>query len=147
MKSRSISPSLTITLAMAALDLVWLPGHIVEPLIALSIIFVAVENLATTTPPLWRRISITFVFGLIHGLGFASALRDIGLGTMPGSVVWPLLRFNLGVEAGQLAVAALLLPLLLGVKKKSERQADRMVAVGSCLVAVIGAYWLLTRIA
>ena len=55
---------------------------------------------------LWRRAMITCFFGLIHGLGFASALRDIGLGTIPGGVIGPLLKFNLGVEAGQLCVAA-----------------------------------------
>lgn len=136
----------SITLAAVALDVVWLPGDIVEPLIALSIVLVAVENLSASAPPLWRRMSLTFLFGLIHGMGFASALRDLGLGTMPGSVMWPLLKFNLGVEAGQLAVAALLLPLLLRAKSKSERYANRIVVIGSGMVAAIGAYWFITRL-
>ena len=134
----------SITLAMAALDVVRLSGTIVEPLIALSIVFVAVENF-WGSPPLWRRAAITCSFGLIHGLGFASALRDIGLGTIPGGLVWPLLRFNLGVEAGQLCVAALLLPLLWWAKR-DERFSKLLVPVGSSLVALVGSYWLVTRI-
>jgi len=134
----------SITLALAALDLVRLPSGIIEPAIAASIVFVAAENLLVT-PPLWRRAAITCLFGLIHGLGFASALRDIGLGMIPGGVAWPLLRFNLGVEAGQLAVAAVLLPLLL-LARRNERLAKWLVCSGSILVAVVGAYWLTTRI-
>jgi hydrogenase/urease accessory protein HupE len=135
----------SITLALAALDVVRLSGVIVEPLIALSIIYIAIENLSGK-PSLWRRATITCFFGLIHGLGFASALRDIGLGTIPGGVLGPLLRFNLGVEAGQLCVAAVLLPLLLAAKR-SERFSKTLVPVGSVLVALIGAYWLVTRVA
>ena len=115
----------SITLVLAALDIVRLPAELVEPAIALSIVYVACENLLGT-PSLWRRAAITFFFGLIHGLGFASALRDIGLGSIPGGVVWPLLKFNLGVEAGQLAVAAVLFPLLLAARRNEQhRQAAR----------------------
>jgi hydrogenase/urease accessory protein HupE len=135
----------SITLVLAALDVVRLSGTIVEPLIALSIVYIAIENLRSQ-PPLGRRVAITCFFGLIHGLGFASALQDIGLGTIPGGVVWPLLRFNLGVEAGQLAIAALLLPLLLWAQR-SERFSERLMPVGSCLIALIGAYWLVSRLA
>ncbi len=135
----------SITLAMAALDVVRLSGAIVEPLIALSIVYIAIENLSGK-PALWRRAAITCFFGLIHGLGFASALRDIGLGTIPGGVVWPLLRFNLGVEAGQLCVAAVLLPPLLWAKR-TERFSRWLVPVGSGLIALVGAYWLVTRVA
>ena len=134
----------SITLALAALDVVRLPGSIVEPLIALSIVYVAVENLAGTHS-LWRRAAITCCFGLIHGLGFASALRELGLGTIPGGIVWPLLKFNLGVEAGQLCVAAVILPLLLWMKQK-ERVAKMIVPSGSIVVAAIGTYWFVTRV-
>lgn len=135
----------SITLALAALDVVRLPSGIVEPLIALSIVYIAVENLRSQ-PPLWHRVAITSFFGLIHGLGFASALREIGLGTIPGGVIGPLLRFNLGVESGQLVVAAILLPLLFWAQKH-ERFATRLVPVGSCLIALIGGYWLVSRVA
>lgn len=134
----------SVTLAAAALDIVGLPGEIVEPAIALSIVYVAVENLFGT-PTLWRRAAITCGFGLIHGLGFASALRDIGLGKIPGGVVLPLLKFNLGVEAGQLFVAALLLPLLFQLRR-NERLTMRLVPAGSILVAVVGGYWFVTRV-
>lgn len=135
----------SVTLAMAAFDVVRLPGSVVEPLIALSIVYIAIENLSGK-PGLWRRAAVTCSFGLIHGLGFASALRDIGLGTIPGGVVWPLLRFNLGVEAGQLCVAAVVLPVLLWAKR-NERVSAALVPVGSVGVAIVGAYWLVTRVA
>ncbi len=134
----------SVTLALAALNVVQLPAAIVEPAIALSIIFVAVENLFGT-PPLWRRAAITGIFGLVHGLGFASALRDIGLGTVPGGVLWPLLKFNLGVEAGQLCVAAVFLPLL-AIARKNKMLEKYLVPVGSSLVALCGVYWLIGRV-
>jgi hydrogenase/urease accessory protein HupE len=134
----------SITLALAALGVVRLRGEIVEPIIALSIVYVAVENLFAPTV-LWRRAAITGLFGLVHGLGFASALRDIGLGTIPGGVLWPLLKFNLGVEAGQLCVAAVLLPLLLRARR-SERLTEWLVPSGSILVALFGGYWLVMRV-
>ena len=134
----------SITLALAALELVQLPAGIVEPAIALSIVYVAVENLFTT-PTLWRRVTVTFVFGLIHGLGFASVLRDIGLGSLPGGVTWPLLRFNLGVEAGQLCVAILLLQVL-NYSRKNEGFHHRLVRYGSLLISLCGGYWLIARI-
>ena len=133
----------SVTLALAALDVVRLPGPIVESLIAASIVYVAIENLSTQ-PSLRRRVAITSFFGLIHGLGFASALREIGLGTIPGGVIWPLLKFNLGVEAGQLCVAAIIFPLLLWIRK-SERLSDKVLYGGSTLIALMGGYWLVTR--
>ncbi len=134
----------SITLALAALDVVRLPGEIVEPVIALSIVYVAIENLFGT-PALWRRAAVTCLFGLVHGLGFASALRDIGLGTIPGGVLWPLLEFNLGVEAGQLGVAVVFLPLL-WLTRRNEQLVARLVPAGSISVAVVGGYWLVTRV-
>ncbi|HVJ66913.1 MAG TPA: HupE/UreJ family protein [Caulifigura sp.] len=134
----------SVTLALAALDVVSLPGKIVEPAIAASIVYVAVENL-WTKPVVWRRAVITFVFGLVHGLGFASVLKEIGLGRLPGGVVWPLVRFNLGVETGQLAVAAALLPVLTLVRR-SKRLREGAVVIGSVAIAVCGAYWLVVRV-
>ncbi len=134
----------SVTLALAALDIVRLPSEIVEPAIALTIVYVAVENLFGT-PTLARRAAITCCFGLIHGLGFATALRDIGLGTIPGGVVMPLLKFNLGVEAGQLCVAAVLLPLLFRLRR-NEQLASRLVPACSMLVAMVGGYWFVTRV-
>lgn len=135
----------SITLALAALDVVRLPAAIVEPVIALSIACVAIENF-WGEPPLRRRMVVTFAFGLIHGLGFATALREIGLGTIPGGVVVPLLSFNLGVEAGQLCVAAVLFPLIRWARACSA-WAAAVVPVGSALIAAAGLYWLVTRVA
>jgi hydrogenase/urease accessory protein HupE len=135
----------SVTLALAALDIVSLPGTIVEPAIAASIVYVAIENLWVKHPAVWRRAVVTFLFGLIHGLGFASVLKDIGLGRLPGGVIWPLVRFNLGVETGQLGVAALLLPVLASLRR-SQRGYDRIVIAASILIALCGAYWLITRV-
>ncbi len=93
----------TITLALAALGFVNIPGSIVEPLIAASIVFVAIENIWAKGISPWRPFVI-FGFGLLHGLGFASVLGDFGLPS--GTFVPALIGFNVGVEVGQLAVIA-----------------------------------------
>lgn len=95
----------TITLALAALGYVTLPGEIVEPLIAASIVFVAVENIFTKRVSRWRPYVI-FGFGLLHGLGFASVLGEFGL--PQETFVAALIGFNVGVEVGQLAVIAVM---------------------------------------
>jgi hypothetical protein len=95
----------TITLALAALGYVSIPGEIVEPLIAASIVFVAVENIFTRQVSRWRPYVI-FGFGLLHGLGFASVLGEFGL--PQETFVAALIGFNVGVEVGQLAVIAVM---------------------------------------
>jgi hydrogenase/urease accessory protein HupE len=99
-----------LTLALATTGVLNIPPAIVEPVIAASIVFVGLENLFR------RRIAerwvVTFVFGLIHGLGFASALRELGIGGFGVGVVIPLFSFNLGVELAQITIAALVLPLV-----------------------------------
>lgn len=136
----------SVTLALAALDVMYVAPAIVEPAIALSIVYVAVENvIAKGKPSYWHRATVTCLFGLIHGLGFASALRDIGLRSVPGGVLWPLLKFNLGVEAGQLCVAVVILPLLLYVRRK-QRISMTIERVGSIMIACLGGYWLATRL-
>lgn len=98
----------SLTLIASGLDWVRLPSRFVEPAIALSIFYVAVENLFVRQPE--RRWLLTFFFGLVHGFGFASVLREIGL--PPRGLVLSLLSFNVGVELGQLAVVAAMAPLL-----------------------------------
>ncbi|MFT4699563.1 MAG: hypothetical protein ACI9ND_002488 [Yoonia sp.] len=95
----------TITLAAAALGFVTVPGDIVEPLIAASIAYVAIENIFVRNLSPWRPI-IVFGFGLLHGLGFASVLGEFGL--PQGSFIPALIGFNIGVEVGQLAVIAVM---------------------------------------
>lgn len=100
----------SITLALATLGVVDLPGRLVEAVIALSIAWVALENLLSRRPPA-RRLAVSFVFGLVHGFGFSSVLSDLGLPRENFAVA--LLSFNLGVEAGQVAVVLLTVPVLL----------------------------------
>jgi len=93
----------SVTLALAMLGVISLPASIVEPLIALSIVYIAIENLATNRLSPWRPF-VVFGFGLLHGLGFAGVLTEFGL--TPTHFVSGLIGFNVGVEAGQLAVVA-----------------------------------------
>ena len=95
----------TITLALAALNIVNVPGSIVEPLIAASIVYVAIENVFSDGLNKWRPVVI-FGFGLLHGLGFASVLGEFGL--PEGAFIPALIGFNLGVEVGQLFVIAIM---------------------------------------
>jgi len=135
----------SVTLALAALNIVHLSSRIVEPAIAATIVYVAFENLFGHHRLAWRA-AIAFGFGLIHGLGFASALQSIGLGSTSEGVLLPLVKFNLGVEAGQLSVAMVLLPTLWALKKNDSFKTTGVVA-GSLLVAAIGGYWMVIRLA
>jgi hydrogenase/urease accessory protein HupE len=133
----------SITLALAALDVVSFPASLVEPLIAASIVLVGVENLLLKhAPP--ARTALCFGFGLVHGFGFAGALRELGLGQNGAPIALPLLGFNLGVEAGQLLVVAVLLPLLLCLRKSPALSRIALPAA-SLAVAVAGAWWLVDR--
>ncbi|MEO8005177.1 MAG: HupE/UreJ family protein [Betaproteobacteria bacterium] len=106
----------SITLALAALDLVVLPGAFVESVIALSIAYVALENLLPRHA-VSRRWMVSFVFGLMHGFGFSSVLREIGL--PKENLLLALLNFNLGVEVGQATIVLLAVPLLMRFKNRS----------------------------
>jgi hypothetical protein len=134
----------SLTLALAALNVVSLPPRVVEPLIAASIIFVAVENLVRHEAPKGRW-AVTLAFGLIHGFGFASVLKEIGLGKDGTSLLVPLFSFNFGVELGQIAVAAVFLPVLWQLQKKPAFLRYGLPAI-SAGVALLGAYWLVERI-
>ncbi|HXJ73285.1 MAG TPA: HupE/UreJ family protein [Candidatus Dormibacteraeota bacterium] len=134
----------SITLALATLGWVQIPGRIVEPLIAASIIYVGVENLVRGDAPRGRGL-LTFAFGLVHGLGFASVLREIGVASSPGGVVMPLFSFNLGVELGQLLIAVVALPLIWELARR-PLLAKRCLPVSSAVVALAGSYWLIQRL-
>jgi hydrogenase/urease accessory protein HupE len=131
----------SITLALAALD-VWSPSpRIVEPAIALSIAYVGIENFFVKDAS--KRWRITFPFGLIHGFGFAGALREIALPR--ASIPTALVSFNLGVEAGQLAVLAVLLPVVLLLRNRSWFE-PKGVRVLSGAVALAGGIWFVARL-
>jgi hydrogenase/urease accessory protein HupE len=134
----------TVTLAAAATSIITVPAYIVEPAIAASIIYIAVENIfAKRLNPL--RLPLVFVFGLLHGLGFASVLQEFGL--PDESFVPALLGFNLGVEIGQLAVIGAAF-LLVGVWFRRHRFYRALVTIpGSAIIGVAGAVWLLQRVA
>ncbi|UPK25758.1 HupE/UreJ family protein [Bradyrhizobium sp. 195] len=138
----------SITLSLAALNLLVIPSRIVEPAIAASIVFVAVENFfSRDVDKRWR---MAFLFGLIHGFGFAGALREIGL--PPNAAVPALAAFNIGVEIGQIAIVAVALPALgfLDRLTTTDRtgpvRAARLVYMVSAVISLLGGYWLLVRI-
>ena len=106
----------SITLGAAALDIITLPSALVEAVIALSIAYVAFENLFPRFA-VSHRWHISFLFGLVHGFGFSSVLKEIGL--PKDSLIWSLLNFNLGVEAGQLIAVMITVPLLIQLRKTS----------------------------
>lgn len=139
----------SITLILAALEIVALPGRLIESGIALSIAYVAAENFiiftgnnSTDAENLTRhRWILTFFFGLVHGFGFANVLRDLGL---PGrGLIGSLLSFNLGVELGQIVIVGVLFPIILIVAKtKFQRQ---VVYALSSIIFVFGLSWFIER--
>lgn len=132
----------SITLALAIYGIVALPARVVEPLIALSIAYVAVENVVTRDLKSWR-LGLVFGFGLLHGLGFAGVLQDLGLPR--GEFVTALVTFNLGVEAGQLTVIAAVLAVTAPLVRR-EWYRRRVAVPASVAIAAVGMYWTVTRI-
>lgn len=132
----------TITLIMATYGVVSLSPDIVEPLIAFSIVFVAAENLYHSRLQAWR-IVIVFLFGLLHGMGFASVLMDFGL--PQSQLLASLIAFNVGVEIGQLLVIAAAF-LVVGWFRKQHWYRQRIILPGSACIAAMGLYWTVTRV-
>jgi hydrogenase/urease accessory protein HupE len=134
----------SLTLAIATLNLIEIPSRIVEPLIAASIVFVGLENFLRNGEPTGRWL-LTFAFGLIHGFGFASALRESGVGSHSGGIAVPLISFNLGVECGQIAIAAVALPIIWKLRDQ-PRILRGWIPATSCIVGVLGTYWFVQRV-
>jgi hypothetical protein len=130
----------SLTLSLAALGVVTLPARFVESAIAASVVVAAADNLRPFLPS--RRWAVAFAFGLLHGIGFASALG--GLGLPNGALVPALLGFNLGVELGQLALVAAFLPLAFAVRG-SFAYRRLVLAGGSLAVAALALVWLVER--
>jgi hypothetical protein len=132
----------SITLGLAMYGLISPPTYIIEPVIALSIMFVAIENIISDElKP--SRILIVFGFGLIHGMGFASVLTDLGL--QKNQFLTSLLTFNLGVELGQIAVILLSWFLIGKWFHKKNWYRKRIVIPISAVIAVIALYWTIER--
>ncbi|WP_158299425.1 HupE/UreJ family protein [Paenibacillus antri] len=128
------------TLALSALELASLSPLVVEPVIALSILYVAAENVLRREEADRSRLQVTALFGLVHGFGFAEILH----GTLSGNVALPLFSFNLGVEIGQLVVVAAALPLLWSVRRYAGRIPWARYASGA--VGAFGLYWFCERV-
>lgn len=133
----------SITLACAGLNLIDLPSSFVEPFIAATIIYVGVENIIRGDHPKGRHW-LTFGFGLIHGFGFAGVLREMDISSGDTGILLPLLSFNLGIETGQIAVAAIVLPMIWWLNNQVTT-ADRFLKGGSVAVSLMGAFWLVER--
>lgn len=133
----------SLTLVVAALRPALAPTGWVEPVIALSVAYVGIENLRPRVPN--RRLGIVFAFGLVHGFGFASVLQEIGLPRV--GLVASLLAFNLGVELGQAAAVTVSLPILLWLARRNTPAFERWVlGLGSTALAVAGLVWFVARV-
>jgi HupE / UreJ protein len=130
----------SITLSLAVLGVISLPSRIVESAIAASVIFAALSNLRGAVE--LKRWVMAFVFGLIHGFGFASVLVDLGLPT--NALVLALVGFNVGVEIGQLAIVAVFLPLAFWLRRTRFYQVA-VLKGGSLIVALLATWWLVQR--
>jgi hydrogenase/urease accessory protein HupE len=151
----------SITLSLAALNVLSPPASVIEPAIALSIVFVGADNLlvhrdsrktdgshagghGTSKPPRDIRPLVAAVFGLIHGFGFATVLKAFGLPIT--ALGWSLFSFNLGVEIGQLAIVLVVAWVLASVRRHSETLGRRLVVIGSVAVIAAGGYWFIERV-
>jgi hydrogenase/urease accessory protein HupE len=133
----------SITLSIAALNLFSPPSRVVEPLIALSIVYVGIDNLMVRGGR-DVRVWIAFTFGLVHGFGFAGVLREMDLPAR--ALGWSLFSFNLGVEIGQVLVVVLVASALAFLRHRSEAAGRRLAFAGSLVVVVAGTFWFVQRV-
>jgi len=133
----------SITLALATFGVVTPPASLVEPTIALSIVFVGVTALFVNTSR-DPRLPIAFCFGLVHGFGFASALQEMMLPRH--ALGWSLFAFNGGVEIGQACIVMLVAPLLGLLRQRSPALAQRVIATGALCVITAGGFWFFQRV-
>jgi hypothetical protein len=133
----------SITLAMSMKNIIVAPPAVVEPIIALSILFVAIENLLLTELKPWRVI-LVFLFGLVHGMGFASSLNEIGL--PENKFLTSILSFNVGVEFGQIAVIVAMFSLIVLPLGKRTVYRKAIVYPLSILIGITAFYWTIERV-
>src|SRR5687768_1142439 len=133
----------SVTLSLAALNVITPPANVIEPAIALSIVFVGADNLVRGDGR-DLRAWVALVFGLVHGFGFANVLREFGL---PSEALgWSLFSFNVGVEIGQLAIVLLVASLLATIRRYSDRLRYRVAFARSIVVIAAGTYWFVERV-
>jgi hydrogenase/urease accessory protein HupE len=133
----------SITLGLSMYGLVSVPAKIVEPAIAISIAYVAIENIFLKQLKTWR-VALVFSFGLLHGMGFAGALKEVGLPR--GEFMTALLTFNIGVEAGQLAVIAAAFLVVGWHFADRAWYRSRIVVPASAMIACTAVYWTIERL-
>jgi len=134
----------SITLSLAALGIINPSPRVIEPAIALSIIYVGIDNLMVGKTGRDVRAWIAFFFGFVHGFGFAGVLREFGL---PREALgWSLFAFNFGVEIGQACIVVVAAFLLAAIRKRSEAVSRRVVIAGSVCVSLAGTYWFIQRV-
>jgi hydrogenase/urease accessory protein HupE len=133
----------SLTLSLAALNYVTPPARIIEPAIALSIVYVGADNLLVREGR-DVRAWIAFGFGFIHGFGFANVLREMGL--PPRALGWSLFSFNLGVEIGQLMVVVVVAAVFGWLRARSQQAGRQLAFAGSIVVIAAGAYWFVQRV-
>ena len=133
----------SITLSLAALNMVMPPAGLIEPAIALSVVYVGADNLLVSGGRDMRRW-IAFAFGLIHGFGFANVLREMDLPSR--ALGWTLFGFNVGVEIGQLFVVFIVASAIAWIRSRSETAGRRLAFAGSVIVMLAGAFWFVQRV-
>jgi hydrogenase/urease accessory protein HupE len=133
----------SVTLSLAALNILTPPARLIEPAIALSIVYVGADNLLAQGGR-DVRAWIAFAFGFIHGFGFANVLREMEL--PPRALGWSLFSFNFGVEIGQLLVVVTVASIFAAVRTRSESARRQLVFAGSIVVIVAGAFWFIQRV-
>jgi hydrogenase/urease accessory protein HupE len=133
----------SVTLTIAALRLFSPPSGLVEPLIALSIVYVGIDNLMVRGGR-DVRVWIAFAFGLVHGFGFASVLREMDLPSR--ALGWSLFSFNLGVEIGQLLIVVVVASAVAALGRRSAVAGRRLAIAGSLVVVAAGAFWFVQRV-
>lgn len=141
LQSAAFTVAHSLTLALVVLGVFTVPAEVVEPLIALSIAYVAIENLFVKELKAWR-VGLVFGLGLLHGMGFAGVMQELDI--PEGQIVRPLLGFNLGVELGQVAVLAVAF-LATCWCLKNEAVWKRVRFWGSLIIAAVGLFWTVQR--
>ena len=141
----------SITLSLAALDVISPPARIIEPLIALTIVVVGADNLlvirntkTNNSEATDIRAYLAIAFGLIHGFGFAYVLKEFGL--PKAALGWSLFAFNLGVEIGQLIIVAVAAGILASIRARGDSAARQIAVIGSIAVIAAGTYWFVQRV-
>jgi hydrogenase/urease accessory protein HupE len=134
----------SITLSLAALDIYSPPARLIEPAIALSIVYIGIDNLTVGKGGRDVRAWIAFFFGFLHGFGFAGVLREFGLPSQ--ALGWSLFSFNIGVEIGQVCIVLVAATILAALRRRRPTLSHRVSTIGSAGVILAGSYWFIQRV-